>query len=587
VPVTARPPDLEAFLNQGQTTEPSDADLNDRRPSFDPPSPQDAGGKVSIDVGCDHMPTLTSLCWEAIKRENKPPVLFRYGNRAVRIMYDASQGVWLQTVTPEVLRNELANWAHWHKYQVKLAKPPLDLMTNVLNDREMQLPVLRGVVGAPVFASDGTLTLTPGYDEKSGLYYAPRPDFKALPIPNEITGKHVDDANQLLCGEVLVDFPFASTADRDNAVALFVLPYARELIEGITPNHLVESSMNGSGKGKLANALIRPFLGRALGTVSDPHDERELAKEITTQLAEGKPVVLFDNFSTLNSPSLAALWTSEIWDKRMLYTQQTANIEIRTIWVMTGKNVQMKTEMARRCLRSRLTPNTDRPEERRDFKHPELETWVAEHRAELVRAAHIIIKWWLQKGRPKASHGRCLGSFEAWSRVIGGILENAGYNEFLANYRDFQAKSDSERNAKSAFCATWYEWVELDRQNRFYSPVSTLLPLTEGIEGMPIRGNTTRGQTVSLGMYLDSNADVHVECAEETDAGVFRVRQFRIGRGAIRAGKQQWFIEMVSEEFLQASSEAHAILDQSGRQKTLADTLTEMNDPTHKRRVAL
>jgi hypothetical protein len=555
VPVKVTPPDAEAFFNQTEAKAPSDADLNGRKPSFDPPSPMDAGGKVAIDVGCDHMPTLTSLCWEAIKRQNKPPIIFRYGSRVVRIMRDANQGIWLQTVTPEVLRNELANMAHWHKWQIKLAKPPLDLMANVLNDREMYLPALRGVVAAPVFAADGTLMLTPGYNEKSGLYYAPQPGFEALPVPDEIEGKHVNEANKLLCGEVLVDFPFASTSDRDNAVGLFLLPYARELVAGITPNHLVESSMNGSGKGKLANALTRPFLGRALGTVADPHDERELAKEITTQLAEGKPIVLFDNFTTLNSPSLAALWTSEIWDKRLLYTQQTANIEIRTVWVMTGKNVQMKTEMARRCVRSRIAPTTDRPEERSGFKHPELETWVAEHRAELVLAAHIIIKWWLQQGRPPAPHGRCLGSFEAWSRVIGGILFAAGYTEFLANYHEFQTKSDSERNARSAFCATWYEWVERERQARFYSSVSELLPLTEGIEGMSIRGNTTRAQTISLGMYLNSNADVHVEHTEEREPGVMQVRQFRIGRGSIKGGKQQWFIEKVSEQFHQDQPE--------------------------------
>src|SRR5262245_43146938 len=105
MPVKVTPPDAAEFFNNQTETQAPPADLNAHKPSFDPPPPGDAGGKVSIDVGCDHMPTLTSLCWEAIKRQNKPPVIFRYGNRVVRIMRDASLGVWLQTVTPEVLRN--------------------------------------------------------------------------------------------------------------------------------------------------------------------------------------------------------------------------------------------------------------------------------------------------------------------------------------------------------------------------------------------------------------------------------------------------------------------------------------------------
>lgn len=538
----------EFFQSSDGQAEPSP---NGRAPSFEPPSPFDPGGQISIDIGHNHLPTMTALCWEAIKKGNKPPVLFRHVSRIVRVMRDANHNLWLQTVAPEVLRNELSNWAHWHKHEIKLAKPPLDVMTNVLMERELPVPILRGIAGAPVFGPDGSLNLTPGFDDKSGIYYAPRPGFTVLPVPDEVAKDDLDKANKLLCDEVLVDFPFASVADRDNAVALFILSFARDLVEGPTPNHLIESSMNASGKGKLSNALLYPLLGRPLGIVADPHDERELAKEITTQLVEGKPVVLFDNFTNLNSSSLAALWTGAVWDKRILGTQTIANIEIRTIWITTGKNVQMTSEMARRCVRSRLTPHTDRPEERQDFKHPELETWCAGHRAQLVWAAHVIIKWWIQAGRPKSSHGRCLGSFEAWSRVIGGILECAGYTNFLANHREFQSKSDTERNARSAFCTAWFKWVQVDKARRFYSTATELLPLSKGVEGLPIRGNTPRAELVSLGMYLGSNADVHVECNVDGSDGQVQTCQLRIGRGEVKQGKQLWFVEKVGEEFLQ------------------------------------
>lgn len=510
-------------------------------------SPFDSRGQVSIDIGIDHLPTLTGLCWQAIAKENNPPVLFKRANQIVRVQLDKKKGLFLQPVTADILRNELAKWAHWHKNQMKFVKPPIEVIRDVLASREINLPDLRTITGAPVFAPDGSLSLAPGYNEKSESYYAPVGEFEPLLVPEAVTAEDVKEANRLICEEVLVDFPFATAADRDNAVALFLLPFAREMIEGPTPNHLIESSMNGSGKGKLANALILPAVGQSLGIVSDPKDERELAKEITTQLLDGKQVIFLDNFERLNSSSLAAAWTGEVWDKRILGSQSTAKVEIRAIWVTTGKNVQMTSEMARRCLRIRIAPTTDRPEERTGWRHPALLAWCREHRGELVRAAHVMIRWWIQQGRP-AFTGRVLGSFEDWARVMGGILECCGYKNFLGNYREFQGRADSERNSRSAFCATWYEWSRLDFPRRQYVTASDLMPIAEGVEGLPITGSSPRAQLISLGRWLQSNADVYVEHSEEMDEARNLVRQFRIGRGSIRDGKQQWFIEMISEE---------------------------------------
>lgn len=543
--VKTTPAGVEEFFqkSEGQTSP-----NGSHPPSFEPPSPRDPGDKISIDVSSNHLPTMHSLCWAAIKKENRPPIIFRYGNTIVRAAKSDAGGTWLQIVTPEIMRHHLSNWAHWHKDEIKLTKPPIDVIKDVLAPLEIALPPLRRVVTVPVFAPDGSLRLEVGYNESSSVLYAPAPGFTALPVPDKVAGEDVDAANKLICGEVLVDFPFASTSDRDNAVGLFLLPFARDLIDGPTPNHLLEASMPGSGKGKLAESLLSVAVGADLGLITPPRDEDEWRKQITSALIAGKQVILIDNvIHRLDSSALAAAWTGSVWDDRILGQKEKANIPIRCVWVMTGNNVAVSTELARRCVRIRLTPKTDRPEERDDFRHADLLLWCAERRADLVRAAHVIIKWWVQQGMPPAKIPRPLGSYERWTRVIGGILEAAGYQKFLANYREFQTRADTERTARALFCATWYDWSQMEA-GRETALTSQLVAIAEGVEGLPIKGSTERALQTSLGIWLRANAEVIVEHSEELDSARTMTRQFRIVADKARAGKQPWIIEKLFEE---------------------------------------
>jgi putative DNA primase/helicase len=349
VTVKATPAGVEEFF-ESATEAPRGASLNGHAPTFDPPNPMDPGDLISIDVACDHLPTMTSLSWEAIKKRNSPPVLFRHGTQIVRAArHPETQKAWLQEVTAEILRHELARWAHWHKNQFKLVKPPLDVIRDVLATKDMALPVLRRVVSVPVFGRSGALQTAPGYSTESGVLFVPDAAFEALPVPDPVTDEHVAAANKLLCGDVLVDFPFASDADRDNAVALFLLPFARDLIDGPTPCHLIEASMPSSGKTLLAELLTYPSVQEDVGLITPPGKEEEWVKQITTVLLNAKPVVLIDNVnSMLNSGALAAAWTARIWDQRVLGGHESANVPIRCVWVMTANNPSLSTELITR-----------------------------------------------------------------------------------------------------------------------------------------------------------------------------------------------------------------------------------------------
>jgi hypothetical protein len=130
---------------------------------------------------------------------------------------------------------------------------------------------------------------------------------------------------------------------------------------------------------------------------------------------------------------------------------------------------------------------------------------------------------------------------------MGGILEAAGYQKFLANYREFQTKADTERTARALFCATWYEWSQMEK-GRETAVTSQLLPIAEGVEGLPIKGSTERALQTSLGIWLRANADVIVEHSEQLDSERTLTRHFRILADKAKAGKQPWIIEKLLHE---------------------------------------
>lgn len=514
-------------------------------------------GLPYIDITDSELRTLADECWNAIKEGNRPPVLFKYGNDVVRVSFDENGQAYLQAATIDILRHELARWAVWVKRvkgQWRSAFPPRDVMADLLAARNMPLPRLTRIVDVPVFGPDGSLMLVPGHDPASGVLYVPARDFEALPVPETVTWDDVMQARELIENELLIDFPFASASDMHNAIGLFILPFVRDMIDGPTPCHLVDAPMPASGKGLLVQALLYAGVGKSVGVTTQPRDDDEWRKKLTTVLAEGRPAVLFDNMSrVVDSGALAAAFTGDVWSDRILGRNETTQIKIRAIWTMTGNNVTFSTEIGRRLVRTRLAPQTDHPEDREGWRHPDLLEWVHNHRPQLVRAAHILVKYWLQQGRPAPSC-RLLGSFERWTKVVGGILNCAGYDQFLGNYKEFIDGSDTERQARAMLCVTWYEFLfdqngnskRKDDDGKPMTECSTTFLLKEiasRIDGLEINGFTERAQVSSLGRYLKANEEVVTSYTEEVSEGEFVTTSYKIIRKRIKKGVQMWGIE--------------------------------------------
>ena len=322
-----------------------------------------------------------------------------------------------------------------------------------------------------------------------------------------------------LSDELLVDFPFVSDADRAHAIALSLLFYVRNMIQGPTPLHLIEKPTPGTGATLLVNALTWPAIGRPLPAMSEGGDDAENRKRTTAMLRNGPAVILIDNVRRpLDSSALAAAITSTVWEDRILGCSQTARLPVRCAWVATGNNPVLSNENARRTIRTRLDAKAEQPWMNRQFRHPDLMSWVIEHRAELVWAHLLLIQAWIATGRPNGS--KRLGMFEAWAAVMGGVLEVAGIPGFLGNLGDLYEESDAESEVLCEFLEDW-----LKAYGNQLVGVDDLLDTAQS--HLDLGAGTAQVQKIRLGKLLARNRD----------------RQFgllRLERAGKHQGSRQW-----------------------------------------------
>ena len=305
------------------------------------------------------------------------------------------------------------------------------------------------MLGVPVFLQDGRLLATNGYDADSGY-------FVHLSGLDEIrTDLSIGDSRRLLLDELLVDFPFVDDASRAHAVALLLEPFVRSLIASPTPLYLLDAPTRGTGKTLLADTVAFVTLGGPASVMALPHDDDEIEKRITSFLLAGTSLVILDNVNSLRSAALAAALTTTEWSGRMLGMSRIVRVRNGATWLATGNNVDLSDELARRIAPIRLDAGVARPEDRVDFRHPDLIAWVRSERPAIVSACVSLVRAWIDAGQPGGAAS--LGRFEAWARVLGGILDVAGIPGFLSNRARALDEADRDTGDWTALCAAWDE----------------------------------------------------------------------------------------------------------------------------------
>jgi hypothetical protein len=470
----------------------------------DGPARPPAGDVPGIDAGRGDLAAVTADAWEALRRANDPPALFRYGGLPARIEADDEGAPLVRALTPARMRHRLARCAYWFAVKKRTERqvyPPAGVVTDVLATPDPPLPVLNRVVECPIFAADGTLQTAPGYSPAGKTFFAPAAGFEAPDVSERPPKAEVREARRLVMDELLGEFPFVGDADKAHALGALLCPFARELIAGPVPNVSIEAPGPGTGKTLLANAITFPSLGRAAPAMTEGRDEDEWRKRLLAKLMSAPSFVLIDNLRRrLESAALASALTAfPLWEDRLLGRSEVVRVPVRCAWLCTGNNPAFSPEITRRTVRCRLDAKQDQPWLRAGFRHPSLIVWARENRGRLVWAALTLIRAWVAAGRPRG--GQTLGMFEEWAAVMGGILEVVSVPGFLGNLQDFYADADAEGECWRAFVAAWWQ----THQNKEVK-ASELYALAVDA-GMPLGDKSEQSQKVKLGQKIAEARD--------------------------------------------------------------------------------
>jgi hypothetical protein len=387
------------------------------------------------------------------------------------------------------------------------AYPSQRLVKQLMASPICPLPVARGMIRTPSFDARGALIQVPGYHAASGIFYAPPPNFVLPPIPAKPTRDDVINAIAIW-GEVIGDFPFIDDGNAGIAhmYALPISVLARELIKGPVPMFLISKPVTGTGGTLLLQSIGWAVLGEPLPESAWSADQEELRKFLTSLLISGRPLINLDNITYLYSKDLLMVLSGSVREDRKMGGNDLLSIPNRAVFAGSGNNVGFDEEHAGRLVVTRLDAGVENPRLRdMTFVHPDLIEWTKAQRPELVAALLTIIQAWLAADRP-AYTGKRLAGFEAWSTVVGGILEYAGVKGFLANRDEVMQVAQRSQDEDHDFVAAWLEFTEYD------TPVLTGLVKTKELlkeleRYVPAPKGGAKPNVVSLGRYLERNVD--------------------------------------------------------------------------------
>jgi hypothetical protein len=302
---------------------------------------------------------------------------------------------------------------------------------------------LHRLARAPFVRPDGSICQVDGYDPATKTLIILDPDLGELVVPDEPTDEEVSFARKLLLDDWLGDMPFASEADRANALALVLTPFVRGHLD-VVPLAVVDGLQMGVGKNLFADVVHILATGSAAVPLPFSDEDEEVRKLITSAFRGGADLFVFDEAHAIDSAQLARALTAATYTDRQLGVSHTLEFPNQVTWISLGNRVRVEGDVVRRVYRIALHTTGPNPQDRpaTTFRHPDLRGWTRAHRGALLVAALTLVRAWFASGQPVASKGVTFGSFEHWDRIVGGIVERAGVPGFLTNLQEWRSESN-------------------------------------------------------------------------------------------------------------------------------------------------
>lgn len=382
------------------------------------------------------------------------PHLFHYIDGIARIEETADRTPRIQMMTEKQFGAQLNNITTWYKETQsgeitrRVEKSaPADVIAQLYHSTHTIYPRLRGLVTTPTFVKGGDLVTKPGFHD-SGIYYYNTGELDVPAVSAVPTVEEIEEAKRLLIEEVFADFPLGGMSRDEivqealdgegipavaNLMAMLLLMFCRDLIDGNSPGHLITKPTPGTGASLLTDICSKLAHGDVTPALPLPSNKDEMEKTLLTVISDGCPVIYFDNIEqSVDSGALASALTAPKFKGRRLGATQSITAEVRAVWILCGNNVRMTPELVRRLVMIDLDARMADPAGRKGWRHDDLGDYVLQNRGDLIWAALTLIQNWVAKGM-KGDSSEILNSYENWSRVMGGILRDAGIKGFLGN----------------------------------------------------------------------------------------------------------------------------------------------------------
>jgi hypothetical protein len=400
--------------------------------------------------------------------------IYQRGGMLVRVLRDADPhdgilrclgSATISTLPQANLRERLTRCATFTKHirhnglLMEVPAHPTTWLVGAVDARG-QWPGIRrltGVSDAPVLREDGSVWQCPGYDDVTGVLYEPSPNCQFPPITGGSQGPTLDHARQALAAllEMVGDFQFESDDHRAAWLAALLTPLARFAFGGPTPLFLIDANVRGAGKGLLAQTIGWIVLGREMPVSSYAHDSEEMRKKITSIAIAGDRMVLLDNLEgCFGNDALDRALTSTRWKDRILGKSEMVDLPLIPAWYGTGNNVSVAADTARRIIHVRLDVLDEHPEDRTDFRHPDLIAWVRQHRGRLLADALTILAGFCRAGRP-SQNLTPFGSFEGWSGIVRNAVVWVGMPDPCLTRTRLAESSDITADTLGQLIAAW------------------------------------------------------------------------------------------------------------------------------------
>lgn len=310
------------------------------------------------------------------------------------------------------------------------------------------LRMLEAISETPVFLADGRV-LEDGYDGTRGVLVLPRGPGE--PVAATPTLEDAVAAKTCLL-DVVGDFPFSQVpspeAHHAALLAWLLTLVARYAIQGPTPFLVLDASSQASGKGLLIDICHMIATSRPVTCTAYSGDGDELRRAIWSILRGGRRVGWFDE---VGSPFGGRAWNALMtawptYSDRTVRTSDSSALPALTCWIASANNLMLGADTARRAMMVRLEPCHDRPEDRTDFRHPDLRDYVSREQPRLLAAALTILRAFHAAGRPRVLT-TAVGSFNAWDDLVRQAVAWVTGQDPIAPRREAESLIDQRRYA--------------------------------------------------------------------------------------------------------------------------------------------